>query len=137
MKSLLNNVFKKILNTKNKLNIAKNSAWLISGHGIKIFLGIFIGIWVARYLGPANFGKLSYVIAFIGLFAPLCRLGLDATVPKELIYIEKNQEKIIGNCFFLKLTSSILLFILAFTIICFFHSHDKIILILAFFIGLS
>jgi O-antigen/teichoic acid export membrane protein len=29
-------------------------------------VGLFVGVWVARYLGPEKFGLLSYAKSFVG-----------------------------------------------------------------------
>lgn len=137
MKIFLEKIIKKILNTKNKQDIAKNSGWLILDHAIKIIFGLLVGIWVTRYLGPADYGKLSYILALISMLTPLYLLGLDVTVPKELIYRKEDQEEILGSTFLLKFTGSFLILILAVTITFWLHPEDKIFLFLAFFVGLS
>ncbi|HSA05962.1 MAG TPA: flippase [Candidatus Gastranaerophilales bacterium] len=133
----IKNAFKKIFNTENKINIAKNSGWLILDHGIKIIFGILVGAWVARYLGPDDYGKFNYALALLALFSPFSDLGLLATVPKELINREAHQENIIGSAFFLKFFGGILILILS-VLVCFWtYPNDIIYLFLTFFIGLS
>lgn len=39
---------------------------------------------IAIYLGPSRFGLLNYALAFVGVFLPVCRLGLDAVLVKRL-----------------------------------------------------
>ena len=45
---------------------------------IRIMSGLFVVIWVARYLGSHKFGFLIYSIALISIFAGVSKLGLDA-----------------------------------------------------------
>jgi len=88
--------------------IVANIAWLFFDKVIRIFGGLFIGIWEARYLGPENFGILSYAIAYTFLFTFLVKLGLDQIVVRD---IKKNPYKadlIIGTAFYLKLIGSAL-----------------------------
>ena len=35
---------------------------------LRVIAGLFVGVWVARYLGPEQYGLLSYVLAFIAIF---------------------------------------------------------------------
>src|SRR6056297_2466288 len=63
----------------------KNSSWLFFDHIPRIVVGFVIGIWIARYLGPANLGLLDYSIAFFSLFAALSSLGLSGIVVRELV----------------------------------------------------
>ncbi|MBO2007170.1 oligosaccharide flippase family protein [Serratia marcescens] len=42
--------------------------------------GIFVSIYVARYLGPAQFGALNYLLATIAIVVPLVQLGADSII---------------------------------------------------------
>jgi O-antigen/teichoic acid export membrane protein len=58
----------------------KNTSWLMGEKILRIGVGLFVGIWVARYLGPAQFGLLSYAQSFVFLFTAIATLGLDRIV---------------------------------------------------------
>jgi hypothetical protein len=48
------------------------------GHRVlSMIVVLFVGVYVARYLGPERFGLLSYAGSFVGLFTALATLGLD------------------------------------------------------------
>lgn len=56
---------------------------LLSQGGAQVFkliVAIGIGGWTARYLGPQNFGTLSYVTALMGLLSPLGSLGVKGSL---------------------------------------------------------
>ena len=89
--------------------ILKNISWLFFDRIIKIAGGLFIGIWVARYLGPEFFGVLSYVLAYTSLFSFLTRLGLDQIVIREIIKRPDKKDSILGSAFVLKLIGSFIL----------------------------
>ena len=44
------------------------------------FNTLIIGIILARYLGPNDYGILSYSLAYIFLFIALAKMGLDSIV---------------------------------------------------------
>ena len=67
-------VFKKIL---------ENSGWQIGDRVVRLGLNFFITAWIARYLGPESYGKLSYVIAFVSIFQVFSTLGIEWIVLKE------------------------------------------------------
>ncbi len=67
----------------------------------------FVGVYVARYLGPANFGLLSYAGSFVGLFSAIAALGLDNIVVRELVKDEKRRDELLGTTFVLKVIGSI------------------------------
>ncbi|MCF7890532.1 flippase [Candidatus Bipolaricaulota bacterium] len=76
-------------------------------------LGIFIGAWVARYLGPANYGRLNYARSFVALFTFLSTLGLNQVVVRDLVKYDKEKEQILGTTFLLKLIGSVIMNITA------------------------
>lgn len=79
-----------------------NSSWLVGEKVIRLFTGLFINLYVARYLGPQNYGILNYVLSFVALFGVIAPLGLDEIVIKELIKNEEDKNSILGTAFVLK-----------------------------------
>ena len=84
-----------------------NTSWLIAEKITRLAVGLFVGVWVARYLGPEQFGTLSYAQAFVGLFGAVATLGLDGIVIKHLVKDEGNRDLFLGTAFSLKLLSAI------------------------------
>ncbi|MDD3597012.1 flippase, partial [Sulfuricurvum sp.] len=81
----------------------KNTSWLFGEKILRMIVGLFVGIWVARYLGPAQFGLFSYAQSFVGLFTAIATLGLDPIVVRELVKDESRRDELIGTAFWLKL----------------------------------
>ncbi len=71
-------------------------------------LSFFIGVYVARYLGPAKLGLLSYSQSFAGLFLAVANLGLDEIVIRELVNKRHSKEHLLGTAFCLKIFGSAL-----------------------------
>ena len=63
----------------------KDPAWLLSEKFFRVFSELTIGIYIARYLGVELFGIYSYSIAFVLLFSPLAKLGMDQILFRELV----------------------------------------------------
>ena len=74
------------------------------------YLSMFVNIWMARYLGPSDFGLFSYVIAFVGIFSFIANLGIGDVVVRELVNNPEKKDKILGTSFRLLLVSSFLAF---------------------------
>jgi PST family polysaccharide transporter len=107
--------------------IIRNIGWLFFDRIIRIAGGLFIGIWVARYLGPEFFGVLNYVIAYTAIFSFLARLGLDQVVIREIIKRPEQTELILGTGFVLKLFGSfVLLAAVISTTLVFKHQNPNI-----------
>lgn len=76
----------------------------------KIFrtlVAFFVGILIARYLGPDNYGLLNYAISFAGLFTSFANLGMDGIVVRELVKTPDRRNEILGTVFRLRLLGSI------------------------------
>ncbi len=87
----------------------ENISWLMSEKFLRMFIGLFVGIWVARYLGPEQFGLLSYAQSFVFLFIAISTLGLDSIVVRELVKDESKRDVLLGTAFGLKLVGAILI----------------------------
>lgn len=59
--------------------------WLAADRAVRIVFSIFVGFWVARYLGPERFGLFNYALAAVALMGPLAELGLDAVARREFV----------------------------------------------------
>jgi len=104
---------------RNRLNgrvelqrIVGNIGWQVADNLVRMGVGLLLGIWVARYLGPEQFGLLSYALAFVALFSPLAMLGLDDIVVRNLVRDPAAQDVTQGTSFVLRLvggTASLLI----------------------------
>ena len=95
----------------------KNTSWLFAEKIIRMVVGLFVGVWVARYLGPEKFGLISFVQSFVGLFTIFATLGLDEIVVRELVKDESKRDSLVGTTFWLKLVGAIIvLLLLAFAV---------------------
>jgi O-antigen/teichoic acid export membrane protein len=93
---------------KNKglIKYLKNTGWMITEQILRIISGLFVGVWVARYLGPERFGLFSYVLALTAIFGGIAKLGLDTIVVRELVYYPEKRDTYLGTAFWLKFIAS-------------------------------
>jgi O-antigen/teichoic acid export membrane protein len=113
----------------------RNTSWLFTEKILKLIIGFLINIYIIRYLGPSQFGLLSYAISFVGLFAAFATLGLDNITVRELVISPDKKDEILGSTFFLKIFGAILSILLIWltTILISETSYNKLlILIIAF-----
>lgn len=85
-----------------------NTSWMFGEQVLRIFAGLFVGIYVARYLGPEQFGVYSYAVAFVALFGAIARLGLDGIVVRDLVNHPEERGVYLGTAFWLKLIGALL-----------------------------
>ncbi len=74
---------------------------------LRLSAGLLVGIWVARYLGPEQFGLFSYAIAFASLFGSVAKLGLDSIVVRDLVQEPALHKTYMGTAFWLKLVAAL------------------------------
>jgi O-antigen/teichoic acid export membrane protein len=89
-------------NNKGFIRYLRNSSWMMGEKFLRIIAGLLVGIWVARYLGPEQFGLFSYVIAFTAIFSGIAKLGLDGIMVRELVNHPEKSETYLGTAFWLK-----------------------------------
>lgn len=95
---------RKLLDGKVGLHTAiHNSGWIFFDKILRALLGVLVGAWVARYLGPSQFGELAYCIAFIGIFQSVTNLGLDGIVVREIANDPHRANIVLGTTFQLRL----------------------------------
>jgi O-antigen/teichoic acid export membrane protein len=87
-------------------NVISNTGWLFFDNILRMGVGLFVGVWVARYLGPDQYGQLNYALAFVLLFSSLANLGLDSIVVRNIVRDPSTRDEILGTVFVLKLIGS-------------------------------
>lgn len=101
-----------------------NTSWMMVENIARLIAGFFIGVYVARYLGPEQFGVFSYSLAFVSLFSSVSKLGLDSIVVREIIKRPDEVDELMGTAFWLKVFAATfsIIFIL---LVLLLTSHDK------------
>lgn len=100
----------KLRERPNLLRMGKNAGWLLADKLIRMPISLFVGVWIARYLGPDRLGQLSYATAFAALFSAVAGLGLDAIAVRELLHHPDEREEVLGSAFVLKLVAGCITF---------------------------
>jgi len=118
------NKLQSLKNHQGFMKYFKNTSWLFLEKIIRMIVALFISIWLARYLGPEQFGILNYVLSFVGLFTAFASLGLDGIVIRELIQNNIKRDELINTAFFMKIIGFFLMLI-AIIIAISFTSNDN------------
>ncbi len=82
---------------------SKNTLWFLTARVSSLIVAFFTTIYVIRYLGPENYGTLSYAVSFVSLFGFIATLGIDSIVYRELVKRPEDEAKILGSALGLKL----------------------------------
>lgn len=139
---MISNTYKRILDLKQYFyhegfkKYFKNTGWLFLARFINLIIAFFVTAYVARYLGPANYGLLSYAISFVGLFVFIVNLGIDHVLFRNLIAEPEKRDQHLGTAFILRLSGALLAFLII-LVTTFFLNTTNIINILILIIAFS
>lgn len=89
-----------------------HTGWNLLGRAVSLVVSFFVSIYVTRALGPSNWGLLSYVVSFTGIFAFVASLGVDNILYVDLVKEPEKYNKFLGSSFVLKFLGGCLAFFL-------------------------
>ncbi len=87
----------------------KNTSWVFGEKILRIITALIIGVLVTKYLGPRDFGVLSYAQSFIAIFLAFSTLGLNGILVRELVKKQSDRDVLLGTVFILQTIGSIIL----------------------------
>lgn len=106
-----------------------NTVWLMSERVLRLVFGLFVGTWVARYLGAEQFGILSYSQSLVMLFATFATLGLDGVVIRQLVENGSEKSTLLGTSFVLRFIGGCLVFLSLLLISNFIYTNEIVFII--------
>ena len=114
-----------LLNNPSFRKYSANTSWLLAERIFRMAVQLFVGIYVARYLGPERFGLLSYANSYVGIFTAIAVLGLDGIVVRELVKSPDQRDTLLGTSFLLKVVGTLLMWVLILATL-FFSNNDPL-----------
>lgn len=114
----------------NLYKIFHNISWLFLDKILRMFLGLLVGVWLARYLGPEKFGLWNYAISFSAIFGVIATLGLDSIVIRELVKNPEQQNVLMGSTFMLRVIASLLSFMITILVILSMRPDNSLVIFL-------
>jgi PST family polysaccharide transporter len=106
--------------------IISNIGWLFGDKILRVGVGLFVGVWIARYLGPEQFGLMNYAIAFVALFATIANLGLNNIVVRDLVQDPASADTTMGTSFVLSVLGGFSAFCLSLLAISYVKPDDEL-----------
>ncbi|MBW2467118.1 MAG: flippase [Deltaproteobacteria bacterium] len=120
-------ILKRIEDRHELLEVLDNSGWMMGDKVLRQLVGLIVGVWLARYLGPQLFGDYSYAIAMVMIVTPMATLALDGIAIRNMVQDSSSREKILGTSFILMLGGGILAFSLAVAAIFWARPDDQLV----------
>jgi polysaccharide transporter, PST family len=115
--------------------ILANITWSFAGHLLQMTSALFVGVWLARYLGAMQFGTWNYVGAIVALFNPISTMGLNAVVIRYLVKESVEEGKVLGTTFCLKFLGGLISILLSVSCAYLFRREDTLVIWLTFVIS--
>jgi len=107
------------------LKILDNIGWLFFDKILRMGVGLLVGVWVARYLGPEQFGQLNYATAFVALFGAIAGLGLNGIVVRDIVRDPQSASVTLGTAFILQAFAGLLAMVLVVVTISLLKPDDE------------
>lgn len=116
--------------------IALNIGWSVFDKIFRMATSMLVGVWVARYLGPAQFGLLNYAQAFPSALIAFANLGLTNILITHFVQNATYEKRdLIGTGFMLKLLSGSICYLLIVAISYFIYYDNQRLQILIYLVS--
>jgi PST family polysaccharide transporter len=126
---------RRIAHRPNLIKIVDNISWLFFDKILRMGVGLIVGVWIARYLGPEQFGLLSYATAFVGLFSAMAGLGLQGIVVRDIVREPGGKKETLGTTALLQLIGGLLAYGLTLGTIFLLRPDDSLVKALVAILG--
>lgn len=113
----------------------RNTSWMLMARIVSLAVSFFVVGFVARYLGPTQYGDLSYAQSFVSILSVLASLGIDQILFRDLIARPEEEHALLGTAFYMKLAFGIAAFFITFAAALLAHTSaltTTLIVIIAF-----
>ncbi|MDO8863479.1 flippase [Haliea sp. E1-2-M8] len=126
MKLIPNVIHRRIAHRPNLVKIVDNIGWLFLDKILRLGVGLFVGVWIARYLGPEQFGLLNFALAFTGLFGAIAALGLQGIVVRDIVRDPQSARLTLGTAALLQLVGGVVAYLLILWVIALLRPDDAL-----------
>lgn len=119
------------------LRVAYNIAsWYLIEKAVRLAGAFWLGTWVARYLGPEQYGELAFGLALVTTLAFLSSWGVESLVVRDLVLYPENQGRIVATYFWARLLGGATIpFFVSLYLIC--RNSDDVLRVLVILLGVS
>jgi len=102
----------------------QNMGWMFIAKIGGMVVSFLATIYIARQLGPTNYGELSYAVSFVSIFSFIAVLGIDQVLYRDLVNFPEKKNKYMGSALGLRLGASIVAIVLCIIFALWFSPKD-------------
>ena len=103
-----------------------NTLWMFLTYGLRLFTGFFVGLWLARYLGPTEYGIYNYVISLTTIFITIASFGTIEVIVKRILHSAEKEYEVLKTGFDLRLLLSLILILLLWLYAYLFETSSEV-----------
>lgn len=89
------------------IKVIKNASWIIVCKVLQSLIAFVIGMISARYLGPSNYGVISYASSIVAFALPLAQLGLRNVLVEEIVSHPEREGQTLGTSLCMSVVASV------------------------------
>lgn len=119
-------IHRRIAHRPNLVKIVDNIGWLFFDKVLRMGVGLFVGVWTARYLGTEQFGLLNFALAFTGLFGAIATLGLQGIVVRDIVRDPEGAKVTLGTAAILQFIGGLVAYLLILVAIAYLRPDDAL-----------
>lgn len=116
--------------------LLNNTTWILINQIFQLAVSFFVGIATVRYLGPSNYGEITYISSYVSFFSNFCALGLDTVVINRLVVYQDRDGEVIQSAIFLRFIAG-LISVASVTLMIHFIDHDQELVMIAALMSLK
>ena len=102
-----------------------------------MLLGLAVGAMVARYLGPTDYGKLSYVVAYVAVFMAAANMGGDGITVRDIARNPQMAPALLGSAAAIRATLGMACLVVAVALMIVIHREERLLAMLTALVGVS
>ena len=111
--------------------------WMFGYRALRLGSGFILGAWLARHLGPEDFGILGYSIALVAMINTIAGMGIWDIVVSKVVQEPSKTNSILGAALCIHLTSGLIGYAFLLFIVFKVHSDNELIILVASTLGLT
>lgn len=135
MRNIAKNILTRFRNRPGLTRAIDNISWLFVDRIVRVIIGVCVTVLIARYLGPKDFGIISYAWALAALFGALALMGLKDVVIRDLVTDPQTAGRTLGTAGGLMMIGSLAAYLLLVICVVLTRSDDAVVKLASFAIG--
>jgi PST family polysaccharide transporter len=95
-----------------------NFLWLSAERVLDMFVAVAVTVLMARYLGPAQYGELAFLVGLAAIFGAIARAGIDQVVVRDLVRSAERKDELLGTAGVIKFAAGAIAAGLMLAVVC-------------------